>query len=245
MKRQALATRGSLTARLHRFIHSPYLLYAGLLAIVAASVYGAASVTDSKQAKTLWALPGSAALLSALIKLWKDERAHERALDIQARQLDFTFTPASHMAITAYDKHVQFSEEYLAKVNQTVTELLMEGASETALGRAKELSRIREKYTVWLTRDVEEQLFPIEAALRKIGAGSHVLPMVAPGSHRSKIVEDVYDALRQVAEIGNDTQGGIASATTITERVRELLGTKDLVDLRTGIMKIASARVRP
>ena len=69
--------------------------------------------------------------------------------------------------------------------------------------------------------------------------------MVAPGSHRSKIVEDVYDALRQVTEIGEDTLGGIASATFITERVRELLGTKDLVDLRTGITKIASARVRP
>ena len=148
MKRQVLATRGWLRVRLHRFIHSPYLPYAGLLAIFAASVYGAASVADSNQARTLWALPGSASLLSALFKLWKDERAHERALDIQARQLDFTFTPASHMAITAYDKHVQFSEEYLAKVNQTVTELLMEGASKEALYRAKELSRIREKYTV-------------------------------------------------------------------------------------------------
>lgn len=245
MKRRTLAARGWLEAKIHRFIHSPYLMYGGLTIIFMASIYGVANSRDSKLAKAFWAAPGAAALLSSLLKLWKDERAHERALDIQARQLDFTFTPASHMAITAYDKHVQFSEEYLAKVNQTVTELLMEGTSEKALSRAKELSSIREKYTAWLTRDVEEQLFPIEDALRKIGAGSHVLPMVAPGSHRSKIVEDVYEALREVAEIGDDTKGGIASAATIIERVRELLGTKDLVDLRTGILKIASARVRP
>jgi hypothetical protein len=229
---------------LYGLIHSPYSHYAGLLVVFAACLYGASTVAPSNQAKALFALPGSAALLSVLYKFWKDERAHERALDLQARQQDFTFMPASHMAIVAYDKHVQFSEEYLAKVNQTLTELWIEGQSVKALERAKELSGIREKFAAWLTRDVEEQLYPIESALRKIGAGSHVLPMVAPGSHRSKIVEDVYNALREVTEIGEDKKGATASVARITDRLRELLGTKDLVDLRIGIVKLASSRVR-
>ncbi len=96
-----------------------------------------------------------------LYKFWKDERAHERALDLQARQQEFTFAPASHMAIIAYDKHVQFSEEYLSKVNRTLTELWIEGESVKALERAKELSGIREKFAAWLTRDVEDQLYPM------------------------------------------------------------------------------------
>jgi hypothetical protein len=71
-----------------------------------------------------------------------------------------------------------------------------------------------------------------------------VLPKVAPGSHRSQIVEDVYNALREVTEIGEDKKGGAASVATITDRLRELLGIKDLIDLRTGIIKIATSRVR-
>ena len=148
------------------------------------------------------------------------------------------------MSIGDNDQQVQFNEEYLAKVNQTLTELWIEGQSVKAIERAKELSGIREKFAAWLTRDVEEQLYPIESALRTIGAGSHVLPMVAPGSHRSKIVEDVYNALREVTEIGEDKKGATASVATITDRLRELLGTKDLVDLRIGIVKLASSRVR-
>ena len=229
---------------LHGLIHSPYSFYAGLLVVFTASLHGASTVATSNQAKALFALPGSAALLSVLYKFWKDERAHERTLDLQARQQDFTFMPASHMAIVAYDKHVQFSEEYLAKANQAVKLLLIKGTSDDALERAKELSGIREKFAAWLTRDLEEQLYPIESALRTIGGGSHVLPMVAPGSHRSKIVEDVYNALREVTEIGEDKKGATASVAKITDRLRELLGIKDLVDLRIGIVKLASSRVR-
>lgn len=232
-----------LRLRLHGLVHSPYSFYAGLTIVFAASICGAATVGPSDPAKALFALPGSVALLSVLYKFWKDERAHERAMELQARQQEFAFAPASHMAIAAYDKHVQFSEEYLSKINQAVSELWLEGASEKALERAKELSGIREKFAAWLTPDVEEQLYPIESALRTIGAGSHVLPKVAPGSHRSKMVKDVYEALRDMTETGEDKKGRAASVATITDRLRELLGIKDLVDLRTGIIKLASSKV--
>ena len=71
-----------------------------------------------------------------------------------------------------------------------------------------------------------------------------MLPKVAPGSHRSEIVEDIYNALREITEIGEDKKGATASVTTITDRLRELSGIKDLVDLRIGIVKLASSRVR-
>ena len=224
--------------------HNAFSLYvvAGLVFI--ASAWSASNITVDNVGKALFAVPGAASLLSIVYKFWKDERAHERQVELLARQQDFAFLPASHMASVAYDKHVKFCEEYLEAVNKAVFDLWVEGPTVKALKHADSLRDIRDRYTAWLTREIEEKLFPIESALRQIGAGSHVLPRVQPGSHRSKIVDDVYGAFGKITESGKENEGSAAAVASITDSLRELLGIKDLTELRTEVTKLARTRLR-
>jgi hypothetical protein len=229
---------------MHSITHKASSLYVVATLVFVASAWSASNITVDNLSKALFAVPGATALFSIVYKFWKGERAHERQVEIQARQQEFAFLPASHMASVAYDKHVKFCEEYLEAVNKAVFDLWVEGPNVKALGHANSLRDIRDRHTAWLTREIEEKLFPIEAALRKIGAGSHVLPLVQPGSERSKIVDDVYGAFGKITESGKENQGSTAAVASITDSLRELLGIKELTELRTEVTKLARDRLR-
>lgn len=236
--------RRSIARWMHSITHKASSLYVVAILVFVASAWSASNITVDNLSKALFAVPGATALFSIVYKFWKDERAHERQVELQARQQEFAFLPASHMASVAYDKHVKFCEEYLEAVNKAVFELWAEGPNVKALGHAKSLRDIRDRHTAWLTREIEEKLFPIEAALRQIGAGSHVLPLVQPGSERSKIVDDVYGAFGKITESGKENQGSAAAVASITDSLRELLGIKELTELRTEVTKLARDRLR-
>ena len=236
--------RRSIVRWMHSITHKASSLYVVAILVFVASAWSASNITVDNLSKALFAVPGATALFSIVYKFWKDERAHERQVEIQARQQEFAFLPASHMASVAYDKHVKFCEEYLEAVNKAVFDLWVEGPNVKALGHANSLRDIRDRHTAWLTREIEEKLFPIEAALRKIGAGSHVLPLVQPGSERSKIVDDVYGAFGKITESGKENQGSTAAVASITDSLRELLGIKELTELRTEVTKLARDRLR-
>jgi hypothetical protein len=229
---------------MHSITHKASSLYVVAILVFVASAWSASNITVDNLSKALFAVPGATALFSIVYKFWKDERAHERQVELQTRQQEFAFLPASHMASVAYDKHVKFCEEYLEAVNKAVFDLWAEGPNTRALGHANSLRDIRDRHTAWLTREIEEKLFPIEAALRQIGAGSHVLPLVQPGSERSKIVDDVYGAFGKITESGKENQGSAAAVASITDSLRELLGIKELTELRTEVTKLARDRLR-
>jgi hypothetical protein len=236
--------RRSIDRWMHSITHKASSLYVVAILVFIASAWSASNITVDNLSKALFAVPGATALFSIVYKFWKDERAHERQVELQARQQDFAFLPASHMASVAYDKHVKFCEEYLEAVNKAVFELWAEGPNVKALGHANSLRDIRDRHTAWLTREIEEKLFPIEAALRQIGAGSHVLPLVQFGSERSKIVDDVYGAFGKITESGKENEGSAAAVASITDSLRELLGIKELTELRTEVTKLARDRLR-
>ena len=77
--------------------------------------------------KGFMAFPGSVALLGVLYQLWRDDRAHERELELQSKQQDFALGTASHMATVAYDKHVAFGEEYMERVQSGFQQLMNRG----------------------------------------------------------------------------------------------------------------------
>ena len=236
--------RKNIARKIRDITLSPSLFYIVACLVFIASAWTTSSTSIDNFSKAVFAVPGASALLSIVFKFWKDERAHERQTDLQSRQQDFAFLPASHMASVAYDKHVRFCEEYLEAVNKAVFELWRDGPNEKALQNAYSLRDIRDRHTAWLTRDIEEKLFPIEEALRKIGAGSHVLAHVAWESQRSQIVNDVYGAFGRITESGKENQGSAAAVTSITDSLRELLGIKELTELRTEVTKFARARLR-
>src|SRR5207237_890627 len=130
--------------------------------------------------QALASFPGAAALFAVVYQLWRDELTHQRAMELQKNEQDFIFGTASHMANVAYDRHVVFCEEYMARVQTGFEQLNREGATEAALQIGGDLVRLRQKHAAWLTTDIDEKLHPFEMALIKMGAqvGSlHHLPV--------------------------------------------------------------------
>jgi hypothetical protein len=84
-------------------------------------------------------LPGVAALFAALFQIVRDQSAHERALELLEKQQLFSLGTASHMANIAFDKHVQFSEQYILKMQEGLTELFRTGPPGESLKFCSEL----------------------------------------------------------------------------------------------------------
>src|SRR5712692_2380387 len=100
-------------------------------------------------------LPGVAALFAALFQIIRDQSAHERALELLEKQQLFSLGAASHMANVAFDKHVQFAEQYILKMQEGLTELFRTGPPGESLKFGGELQDIRLSFRAWITEDIE------------------------------------------------------------------------------------------
>lgn len=84
-------------------------------------------------------IPAVMALIGAVFQIFKDQAAFEKQLFLQQQQNQFTLGAASHMANVAFDKHVEFCEEYISEMHKTVSTLFTEGPTELALNHAANL----------------------------------------------------------------------------------------------------------
>ncbi|MDD3101760.1 MAG: hypothetical protein PHE59_01265 [Patescibacteria group bacterium] len=197
--------------------------------------------------KGILTFPGIVALLSVLYQLWRDERAHERVIELQNKQQDFILGTASHMADVVYNKHVEFCEEYIDRVQEGFQELLRDGVSKNALIIGGDLIKIRQKHSAWLTQEIEKNLKPFEQALIKIGAKEGFLQdtRLLPGEERKKIVDEVYRSFGLV--LGHETPMSKEEADmkidTVIEKIREILGINILTDLRLKAAELAKKRI--
>lgn len=189
--------------------------------------------------KGIASMPGVGALCLILYKSWKDEQ-------LQNRQQDFILGTASHMAEVAYDKHVSFCEEYIQRVVKARQELFQDGPSKKAMSIGFDLISIRNKYSSWLTKEIESSLKPFEQALISIGAKQHELESLDVGMQRTKVVGDIYKSFGLV--IGNDKPLGENEANlridVIIEKIRDILGINVLTKLRIRATELALKRLK-
>jgi hypothetical protein len=185
------------------------------------------------------ALPGIGSMALALYKSWKDEY-------LQNKQQDFVLGTASHMAEVAYDKHVSFCEEYVARLQQGLQEIYRDGASKNSLTIGRELVNIRQKHSAWLTKKIEHELRPIETALIEIGAKENLLDYQGVGEERSKTVERVYKLLGLILghQKGENDEESKMAIEEVVEIIRGILGINALTDLRLEATKLAVNRLK-
>ena len=100
-------------------------------------------------------LQGVAALFAALYQIVRDEAAHARVLDLQERQQLFNLGVTSHMANVAFDRHVGFSEQYISRMQQGLTQLFQTGPPGESLKLCSDLIDIRLSFRAWITEDLE------------------------------------------------------------------------------------------
>jgi hypothetical protein len=106
------------------------------------------------------------------------------------------------MANVAFDKHVQFCEEYTAEVYRALQFLFKRGPHANVLQNANALMDLRTKWSVWLTPDIESQLEKFEGALRKIGANAWLLGELRADENRGEAIRDAYRTFAEVMGLG-------------------------------------------
>jgi hypothetical protein len=77
----------------------------------------------------------------------------------------------SHMATVAFDKHIGFCEEYVEEMSKALYTLIQDGPTYKPLN-ISDFSRIRQKWALWLTQDIEDRLDRFEDHIAKIGAAA-------------------------------------------------------------------------
>lgn len=188
----------------------------------------------SEVMKGMAAVPGVVALLVFVGQILRDVSAHERARELLGRKQDFSLSIASHMAEVTFDKHFAFCEAYSETLHTGLRQLFALGPTDYALTLGDELKGIRAKYAVWLSDEIESSLFPIEQTLREIGAHSRVLKSMPVGNARTKTVETMYKFFGVVIGLERPMKDdeAEASATKILDKLRDILGIKELAVLR-------------
>ena len=192
-------------------------------------------------------IPLVGSLVAALVQILRDQAAHERAMLILAEQNRFSLGASSHMASVAFDKHVQFSEEYAEEVHKALTTLFREGPTPEVLQHTGALYRLQQKYAVWLTSELEKDLETFESALRRIGANAGYVYGTSSGEHRQQKLDAMYQTFAQVMGF-EEWQGqpltDELAVSMLIRRLRAILGTEELTEMRSAIVAKAIAELR-
>ena len=194
-------------------------------------------------------LPAVAALFYAIYELLNDKLKFERTLIAQERLNNFSVGASSHIANVAFDKHVEFSEEYAAESHETLRTLFREGPTPQALNHANQLAKIREKYVVWLTTEIDTKLEKIESALRGLGA------LAQYRTHTEQNVDLQKDSIARLYVVfanlvgpdlmGSDNWQGETlekekAIQMVFKRLRLVLGVEELTRMREAIIARAA-----
>ena len=191
-------------------------------------------------------LPFVGALFTALFQLFRDNATHQRNLELQQEQQIFNLGATSHMANTVFDRHVEFSQKYLAEVHQLVITLTKEGPTQIALEHASKLYSLRIEYTAWITPEIDEKLMPFEKAVRKIGSRAHLVNALSGEEDRegtrSNAITEMFDIFTSIMD-SNEAEVKDADTTVVAvkNRVREILQINELVSIREYLIHRASS----
>jgi hypothetical protein len=218
-----------------------YLVYLVAILVIVASFASAAYLPIPAEFKGMITLPGVIALFEILLQAWRDQRAHERSLELQTREHSFTLSIASHMANTTFDRQVTFCEEYFKAAYDILHSLFRTGPSQEAVTHSQQLTDIRLKFSPWLTSEMESGLLPFERALRTIATNAMLVEAGVDSPTGAKAVQTMYAAFIQLINIEPLPPGGEAEegAARVINHLRQVLRINELTSLRDNAISAA------
>lgn len=222
-----------------------YIAYAISILVIILSACLIAFLPASETVKNLFSLPGLTGLFMLLVQGWKEQVAHERALELQQKDHDFDIAIASHMTNVVFDKQVAFSEKYSQRLYSIIQDLGREGPTEKATVYSKELHDLRISFAPWVSKELNQKLTPYEAALREIGALTQLTQLAPndPGisAHTNKMYTIVCKFLG--ISFGEDEEEPEDFALAVLEHLKEVLSIPDLESLRRRAIQSASTQI--
>lgn len=112
------------------------------------------------------AISGSlaAGLINFLIERTKARQSRE-LLDTQNA---FSVGATSHMATVAFDNYICFCQDYVDEVSKALEALILDASAQEPLD-VRSFSRIRRKWTLWLTNEIDGELEQFERRVTQLG----------------------------------------------------------------------------
>lgn len=218
--------------------------YVVLSVIFVLSITGTYFLPVDELFKSIFATPAVLALFGALFQFFRDEARYQKDLEAQQKQHLFNIGAMSHMANVAFDKHVEFCEQYMQEVHRTVSTLFKEGPTDETLRHAATLVDIKQEFAAWVTNDINEKLFPFEQALRDLGAAkgfaTSTIGDAAYKDQRKAAISKTWEKFNEILTIQGDEPDEHVAIEAVKEKIREILDIEDLIELRKGL--IAQAR---
>jgi hypothetical protein len=180
------------------------------------------------------------------LEAFKQELESRHRLQERSVENDFILSAKSHMAETAFDKHVEFCEEYVARLNDALFTLFRVGPSPEAWKIAGELRQIRLKFALWETKDIAVPLERFEHALRMIGINKTSLPDVAGDDERAALIHEIYASFKEVMSLEAlpDKPPPEIAISNIIAGLQEHVGISKLTDLRKHFIIEAGRRIK-
>ncbi len=220
------------------------IFYATMILTIVLSFSALVFLPIPESYQGLITLPSVAALFGIIVEVWRDKRAHERQLELLIRQQDNSLAIASHMATVVFDRQVVFCEVYFEKANETLLELFTNGPTKDAVMYAIELSKIRAKYSPWISSEIEAGLLPFEKTLRELGACAQIVDMDLPQPQHQLFVQRMFDAFNKISDISKPVEGDSPeeAISSIIKHLRKVLGIIELTNLRDQAIKMAMIR---
>jgi len=179
--------------------------------------------------------PGGASLIGILYQLVRDEAQHQRNILIQKSNQEFDLAITSHMANTAFDKHIRFCEEYIAEFHNTMVTLFRTGGSAELLKHAGKLAEIKVHHRAWLTQQIESDLEPFESALRTIGAANDYYKSDPSGAVSSGKMQEAHNLMSDIFGFKKYNEQPLNEAIRdkeVIQTIRKILGIEKLTCLR-------------
>jgi hypothetical protein len=216
-------------------------LYVIAAIVLVISFWSTLSLPVSESVRSFVSLPGVLAILAALWQASRDQLAHERAKELQERQHVFILGAASHMAEVAFNKHVQFAEQYLSRMDRGILDLFREGPPGPSATILSDLTEIRHSHGIWMTSEIEEKLKPFEQALAKMSSLGIRLQATKPGAERGPYVDEMFNVFSDILKLNREGEVNEEIAhSTIVSHLRRLLGVEELSRMRAAITQTAT-----
>lgn len=171
--------------------------------------------------------------------------------ELQQGQQLFNLGAMSHMAITVFNKHVEFSELYLEKVLHAFNYLRSNSDDvKLALTFAGELTMIRFKYAAWLTEGIDKQLKTFEDKLRTLGANGEYISMPkgegTDQEDRDRAAREMLSILSAFISWNQPPENHPeVHLNSIHNTLRDILGVSKLVNVRELIIQNANLQSVP
>lgn len=135
-----------------------YFLYV-CIAVVSAI---AAFMVGPDVLKAIVGFPGAVSLAAIPWQLFRDQRAHERQMELADHNSAVALGVDSPMAKAAFENYSKFAEEYAAEMADVISKIVAEGPRGSQLGLAQRLMTIRRRHALWVPKATDTDLFRLE-----------------------------------------------------------------------------------